>query len=322
MFQFIYWLKAIAAIFITNSHYADIWPVSAMAAGGHLGNCLFFLVSGFCLCQVKESLPVWYSKRILRIYPALWIAIVVNMVFGTFRVDSFIAVVHCFVYPTWFHFITSIMLLYLLFFLVRTLQEAFRIQTKLVLAVSVLIFAVMYLFLFDKTHYHIDDVMENWVRYQFWISMMIGACLREKIDTIRSKISALEWTALVVLVFIYFSAKIAVGRFPALYSVQILSPATLVLLVAHVAIIFIKLEKQGLLTQKSWLRTIVNLISTLTLEIYLIQNIIIHQFGTLPFPANFCVVSVLILAAAWIVHQAAEWIRRKCSRLLYRKGTQ
>ncbi len=31
MFQFVYWLKALAAICITNSHYADIWPIPAMA---------------------------------------------------------------------------------------------------------------------------------------------------------------------------------------------------------------------------------------------------------------------------------------------------
>lgn len=33
MFQFVYWLKAFAAIFITNAHYADIWPVPSLAFG-------------------------------------------------------------------------------------------------------------------------------------------------------------------------------------------------------------------------------------------------------------------------------------------------
>lgn len=71
MFQFVYWLKAFAAILITNSHYADIWPVSRLAMGGHLGNCLYFFVSGFCLYSIRNSFPGWYAKRIVRIYPAL-----------------------------------------------------------------------------------------------------------------------------------------------------------------------------------------------------------------------------------------------------------
>lgn len=55
MFQFVDWLKVVAAMLITNSHYADIWPVSAMAMGGHIGNCLYFFLSGFCLYNIKDG---------------------------------------------------------------------------------------------------------------------------------------------------------------------------------------------------------------------------------------------------------------------------
>lgn len=78
MFQFVYWLRAIAAVMITNSHYADIWPISAMAFGGHFGNCIYFFLSGFCLYNIQESFPRWYAKRIIRIYPALWIVAAVK----------------------------------------------------------------------------------------------------------------------------------------------------------------------------------------------------------------------------------------------------
>lgn len=79
MFQFVYWLRALAAILITNSHYADIWPASAMAFGGHYGNCIYFFLSGFCLYNIGKSFPKWYAKRIVRVYPALWIVAVVNL---------------------------------------------------------------------------------------------------------------------------------------------------------------------------------------------------------------------------------------------------
>lgn len=104
MFQFVYWLRAIAAVMITNSHYADIWPISAMAFGGHFGNCIYFFLSGFCLYNIQESFPRWYAKRIIRIYPALWIVAAINLLTGFWGADGIMAYVHCLFYPTWYHF--------------------------------------------------------------------------------------------------------------------------------------------------------------------------------------------------------------------------
>lgn len=53
MYFFITTLKALASILITNSHYANIWPVPSMAAGGLLGDILFFAVSGYALANIR-----------------------------------------------------------------------------------------------------------------------------------------------------------------------------------------------------------------------------------------------------------------------------
>ena len=34
MYSFVDLLKAMAALLITNSHYGEIWPISALATGG------------------------------------------------------------------------------------------------------------------------------------------------------------------------------------------------------------------------------------------------------------------------------------------------
>lgn len=310
MFSFINWLKAIATILITNSHYADIWPVSAMAAGGHLGNCLFFLVSGFCMCHIKESFPKWYAKRILRIYPALWLAIAINLVLGFFSIGSFTGFLHHFFYPTWYHFITSIMLLYLLFYPVRTLQKKYAVSSIWVILITLLLFTLVYLFRFDSSYYHLDAVEENWVRFQFWISMMAGAHLRESYARISSKISVAEWILLPVLTVVYFAAKIAVSRYPILWDVQFLSPLTLLLLVIYLSLIFIKLEKQGRFASENRLNPLIRFLSSITLEIYLVQNVIIGKLSFLPFPANFLVVTALILTVAWAVHWVAVRLQK------------
>ena len=45
MIEFVNFLKVFATVLITNSHFGDIWPVSAMASGGLLGNVIFLAVS-------------------------------------------------------------------------------------------------------------------------------------------------------------------------------------------------------------------------------------------------------------------------------------
>ena len=63
------WLRILAMILITNSHFGGIYPKSSMAFGGLLGNIIFFAVSGYCLADIKEPFGKWYPKRLLRIYP-------------------------------------------------------------------------------------------------------------------------------------------------------------------------------------------------------------------------------------------------------------
>ena len=47
MYSFISWLRLLATLLITNSHLGNIWPSSALATGGLLGNVIFFAASGF-----------------------------------------------------------------------------------------------------------------------------------------------------------------------------------------------------------------------------------------------------------------------------------
>ena len=55
MFGFIYLLKALASILITNSHMGNMYPSEFMALGGSFGNGLFFCISGFLLVNIKNG---------------------------------------------------------------------------------------------------------------------------------------------------------------------------------------------------------------------------------------------------------------------------
>lgn len=317
MFQFVYWLRAIAAVMITNSHYADIWPISAMAFGGHFGNCIYFFLSGFCLYNIQESFPRWYAKRIIRIYPALWIVAAINLLTGFWGADGIMAYVHCLFYPTWYHFITSIMLLYLVFYAVRTIQKRVKIDTLWFLLAAFLVYLAAYIFACDKSYYHIDDVSEKWCRFQFMASMLLGAVLRERYDRINERITSLDITVFIAGLVLYFVGKKTLGKFDDISQFQCILPMIQVLLIYSTGTIFIKLEKGGIFAKAgNAIQGIVTFIAGISLEIYLGQALIITRLNFLTFPLSFVVVTGLILIYAYLIHKLAQLIQKPCSRLL------
>ena len=317
MYQFVYWLKAAAVVLITNSHYGSIWPIPSLAAGGHLGNCIYFFLSGFCLYHIRESFPKWYAKRIIRIYPVMWIAAAVNFLVGDFKASSLSALVHCFIYPTWYHFIGSIMVLYILYYVIRWLQIRLKIDIRWVMLGVLLIYGVVYLTAFDRSYYHIDDVSEKWVRFQFLESMLLGALLREKYESADQKITRFNVASFLVLLVCYFGGKVSLSQFESVSQFQCFLPVTLVLLVYSIAVLAIKLEKNGFFASiHGGLNKLVVFVSTITLEIYVGQSLVIKKLEHLSFPVDFVLVTGLILVYAWMMHQCSSLIQNRLNKLL------
>lgn len=317
MFQFVNWLKAFATIFITNSHYAEIWPISAMAVGGHLGNCLFFMLSGFCMYSIRESFPRWYAKRIIRIYPPLWIVATVDFLVGRTSAHGIMAYVHCYLYPTWYHFITSIMLFYIGFYAVRWIQEKWNVSTVWFIGGLFVVFQSLYFTVYDRSYYHIDSVYETWVRFQFFASMLVGILLRERINEIGSNLRFSHILRVFGLMAAYFAAKIIIGREGLFAEYQFILPVIQVLLVADMGLLAIKLEKKNFFGNiPSWINRGAALLSGITLEIYLGQSLILYWFQGLPFPIDFILATTLIIVYAWVVHQCASWFSGKAIKLL------
>lgn len=312
MFQFINYLKMLAAILITNSHYSNIWPISFLALGGHIGNCIFFLVSGFCLYNIKDSILVWYSKRIKRIYPSLWVAVIFNILLGKFTINGLESLFNHFIYPTWYHFIASIMVLYLVYYIVRLIQNKFKINTIWFILGLFIIYFILYILSFDKSYYHIDAVEENWCRFQFFASMLLGGLLREKYDVISNDIKSYDLITFFILLISYFVGKVALSKLSYLSSFQCFLPIILVGFVFSIAILFIKLEKIKFYSRfHKKINKIVDFISNITLEIYLGQFLILDSnISNIIFPLNFIVVTLLILLYGWIIHKCSSLIQK------------
>ncbi len=317
MFGFVTWLRAIAAVLITNSHYADIWPVSSLAFGGHLGNCLYFFLSGFCLFHIKDVFPKWYLKRLLRIYPAVWIVNTLDLLVGRTSIGEFIGFVHCYFYPTWFHFIGSIMLLYVLYYIVRYAQRKLKFDMRWLMLAVFAIFLALYLTCFDKTVYHIEDVGEKWVRFMFFESMLMGAWFREHYDRLAEQLSVGDLLLLCGSTALYFVGKSAFPRLTWLSSWQCMLPVILLVWVYSIAQVSIKLEKQGFfLRMNAGMTRLAAFVAGITLEIYLGQHLVIWALTGLAFPWSFILVTAAILAYAWVIHQGAALIQKGAQRLL------
>lgn len=69
-------LRFLAILFVINSHNDLLYPLPIFATGGAMGNALFFMLSAFGLLMSEQRRPQrfgeYYTKRIIRIYPAVW----------------------------------------------------------------------------------------------------------------------------------------------------------------------------------------------------------------------------------------------------------
>lgn len=311
MFEFVYWLRAIAATMITNSHFADIWPISALAFGGHFGNCIYFFLSGFLLFNIRDSFPKWYAKRLIRIYPAVLIASTINIL-PTFTSDyGIMAYVHCFLYPTRYHFVASILLLYIFFYFFRYIQERLCFNTLWAVFVIFVVYILVYVFAFDKSYYHIDDVTENWCRFMFSASMLLGAHARKNYERISSKIKLYNVLIFVIFTVLYFVVKLSLKNIPEMSIWQFILPIIVCIYIADVSVIFIKLEKSGVLSKlKKYFGKAINFVASISFEIYLIQNPLIIFFSKMTFPLRLLLVVFSILIYAFLVHKLAATVQK------------
>ena len=152
MIFFITVLRALAACLITNAHYTGIYPIEIIANGGLIGDVLFFAVSGYCLYNVKYELSpkgfaLWYGKRLWRVYPPVILMTLIYMLAGYYSLKEQNAF-WWYVYPTYYHFVASIIILYIPFFFTMKI-EILRNHLTVVMLLVALVGLGIYIFWYD-----------------------------------------------------------------------------------------------------------------------------------------------------------------------------
>jgi hypothetical protein len=183
-------LRVLAIALVVNSHMDLLYPkkFAFLASGGMMGNALFFMLSSWGLLLSMKAHPrafgEWYGRRILRIYPAVWVAVVLlafpfGIHSGWIRLDNVLDQMNKFFYPP-FWFLQALMIYYfIIFFIIRNYSfKRFVLVTTPVVAFYVL----YYFFWLDLTTFSIEGTPFRLIFY--FLVVLWGVYLGSKSEQI------------------------------------------------------------------------------------------------------------------------------------------
>lgn len=318
--HFINLLRVLAAICITNSHLANVWPISAIASGGMLGDVLFFAISGYCLYNSEFRLRdfgKWYIKRIRRIYITVTVITLLTCFFTEFP-SSVSGWIKTFIYPTQYHFVASIMILYIVYYIWMYFLKRWRVRVWISGTTFLTVTLIIYALTFDKSWYHIDVVEDQFIRFLFFTAMLMGAYFRESEKEVGNpsvkNVGAVSILC-VGLVMLYFAVRIVVPKFE-LFTVQFLT--WIAILIALYGIFYwAETLEPYLLQLPVKANRCLAFLAGITLQIYLVQFPIIERFEIFIFPLNLLVIMVVIIVAATIVYWIDYFVQKIIDVIVY-----
>lgn len=289
-------LKCIAVIMITNSHYSPLYQkhnVSFATLGVH-GNALFFLVSGFFLTNIKITnqkyirFDSWIKKKINRLWPTLIVFFIFANLFFSKKISWYDFL---FAGEYWFVrcFIISFSIIY---FILRYLNK----YVKHLFLLSILI-TWAYILISPKSN---GSIYHSFHYICYFSSMMLGVNLSLFKKFIKTKNLFFDLTICLTSFILYFIIIFfSKGRTDNYYYLQLLAiiPLLSFLFYCYKTVSYEWSNK--LVNYKIW--SIITIISSLTYEIYIVQFNIISSAFNKWYPFNTVIVFILILIAAYIL---------------------
>lgn len=328
-------LQAVASVLIANSHLEPLYPKAWMAADGFIGNSIFFLLSGYgitlSLLGREQTFGHYYLRRILRIYPALWL---IETIFhfglqGAWKTAGWRDYVHFLVYPTAYGYVRQILIFYGLFYLLRPWLRAemlFKLMAALCLPLLVL-------YGYDVWQHPMERLQlgatNNWLWWVFFFQVMLLGGYLALPD--RRPAAAKAWSGLFLL-GIYFAVYVAL-KFLMVLGVRVpgsgftfarLYLLLFLLIPPMLCHAFALGASEGCLNRLKTFRPVqwmVALVGGLTLEIYIVHVFVFENehVQKLMFPLNVAVFFLITIALAWGIHQAALRMRRTLERVFSKK---
>lgn len=289
-------LRFIAVLFVINSHLELYYPHPNMGTGGAIGISLFFVLSSFGLLLSERKIPRnftdWYARRIKRIYPSIWAALIFiilpfNLYKNIFDIKDILNFLGNFFYPPsalWF--LRAIMVYYLLNFIIIKNYHRKKLYF-VVLPVSVL-YVVFYLNFLDLSKWTVEDVL--YFKLLFYTLVTTFGIFLADINH-RVKYAGLrDWLLLFLSFGVIYGHKFMMFK-DFLPSLQFVQQLFLLPLVYYA----FKVSRSNFIQNKimEWpvVSIVIKYISSIALEVYIVQGYISPFILELklPFPVNIVV---------------------------------
>ena len=305
-------LKFIAILLITNSHLDQYYPISNLATGGAIGNSLFFMLSTFGLLLSERANPRsffdWYNRRIIRIYPSVWVACIlffipVRYYFNMLDSNDIFYILSFFFYPP-FWFLKAIMIYYFfVFFIIKN----YNVKKFYVFFFSILIVYMFgYFFYLDLSVWSALDLPLSAL---FYFTMFISGIY------VADNNHKIKYSGFQDYIFLFISFLV-IYLHKYLITKNILVEYQFIELLFLFPLVFyaLKISRSDFIQKRimdvPFLSKIIIYISGITLELYMVQDILalpIREIG-LPFPINIIVFLISIFIAASLIKYLSKYI--------------
>lgn len=297
-------LRALAILLITNSHLDAIYPDARASTGGAFGNAVFFFISGWGLAlgiRPATRFAPWLLRRLTRVYLPLWIAVAsITLIAPDHAARHNLPWAQTWLWPTWYWFVSAIVLFYPPFFLLARRFGARGLALALVALVP--LYVGLYGTTLDPTTESIEAGRFKWIFYAQM--MLLGGWL-----ALRPSVS-LRWPGIWLLASLVGFATFKLGA-PALGMRPWQWLLHLDVAIFAVSLSFVVARYCERPASTRWQRA-ASFVGSFAFEIYLVQELFNHNpsIVDLGFPANFVGFWLACLPVAWLLSRVQVTVRR------------
>lgn len=283
-------MKFFATLLITWSHMAVMFPDQwkFLITGGAIGDGLFFFCSGFTLFLGRnDDFIDWYKRRINRIYPTIimW-ALLSSVVWNwDWKVTEIITT------PKYW-FVPCIMVYYVFIYLIRQFLIKHLKATFAVVFIGV---SVSSLFILDMERSMMYAQLSFMIVYYF-LFMLLGSIVAvQNIEQSNALSSGLKCLGCLVLYYICMALYLVDSWWCQFQMVSIIP----LLFSIYYAYLWCNSDFFARLMKNRIIGCTIFALSSITLEVYLVQNVLLSGEYNNIWPLNVLVVYLLIFALAY-----------------------
>lgn len=291
--------RAFAIVLVTNSHLGEFYPWPLLASGGMVGNCLFFICSGWSIAYALDKAPVafapWIRKRLLRLYFPLLLWMCLLLAVSRYQLTSWTDLPGLLLWPVDYWFIPAIAIYYAPLYLLAT-KVSGRVAWAGVFALALSAYLADYFLNRDLGRWSIEDSIASKLPF-YLLAICVGVALGRLRIQRRVPLSVAAVAGVGYLLLHYYIKSR--GAFAWQLLVQLSGLLAAALFVG--ALTNWPAERFGRAA-----RQVVDFLSNRAIYLYLAQVPLVTSdfYRIATFPANLVFVLLLILVLAELLYRA------------------